>query len=731
MDLQEYRNAPDARTSTRPKDLVISIELPLCKSAAGVDLDIFEEKLTLTSEKPAYKLDLKLPYPVDDENGSAKFDKSKKALVVTLPVIQSETPKIPSFFDEHKMTEQSDVPALIEELPPLEDISEVKEHADEDLPPLEDIEVEQSEIQSTDTPLKQDIKSAVAYSLPEYTFSQDSESVTVVFHVRNINDQSVNKSFPSPGECRVKFLSVGSGGFPMHYSFYCKFEVDCKIAAEHTITDINSRNMTLTLLKKKSCRKLWNRMTAGIDNSSTEDKLFVTSDTLQEELDQLQQEGETMGCTDDTQQTDGQNADGQATDGQNTPEIQVTEMNEKKLTLNIKKAVKSFNEEEEESYMDDTMTTTGIEVIHSHRVPSLHGILKQRSVSESSEDHSAISSGESPTSLSPRDSDGVKRSVTFNSRVDKTTYKTNAAPSSMKQALKSKRRRNRKREEKKCSRENRRRHNSTGSECSSCDEHDGRHSSESHSEDDVDVEQLAQQIEETGKKVEDCGVIVEDQEENEDKTEDKVDMKDEGGDKVNVKHSVNDESKTPGYQIQSDNVGKASNKLAQQVKSKLAEKTTDVNDSDDDVDDERTMNGDVNVDSGKETSNGDNDVKTSVKSDGKQGENDLKVEEAAKVKSGETTQGGDKTSAIKGDNQLDGSKKKKGSKGVKFAEDPKSKEKSENGDGDKKTDVEPVKSDVETELRWNETNKQDPYNEHRTQCAFNFSNNVMFDLDID
>ena len=55
-----------------------------------------------------------------------------------------------------------------------------------------------------------------------------------------------------------------------------------------------------------------------------QEKIFVTSDNLQKELDQLQQEGETMGQTDE-----------------HAPEphaanIKVVEMNEKKLTLNIR-----------------------------------------------------------------------------------------------------------------------------------------------------------------------------------------------------------------------------------------------------------------------------------------------------------------------------------------------------------------------------------------------------------
>merc|ERR1712043_152025 len=97
LDMADFRNAPDARTSTRPTQLVVEIHLPLCKSAAGVDLDIFERRLTLQYSKTAkYKLDLKLPFPVDENDGSAKFDKQKKTLVITLPVIPDKNPvKLP------------------------------------------------------------------------------------------------------------------------------------------------------------------------------------------------------------------------------------------------------------------------------------------------------------------------------------------------------------------------------------------------------------------------------------------------------------------------------------------------------------------------------------------------------------------------------------------------------------------------------------------------------------
>ena len=265
MDIQEYRNAPDARLSTRPKDLVVSIELPLCKSATGVALDIFEDKLSLKSEKPAYKLDIKLPYQVDDELGSAKFDKTRKLLIVTLPVIPGEELKMPSFIDDKENDKSEDMVVngnpLIEELPPLEEVDPTV--ILDDLPPLEDIDEEPQITENTPKSTHM-----VAYAFPEFDFNQDSETVSLLFHVRNVSEDSVSKSFPEPGMCRIRFASLGSGGFPMHYSFCAKFEEPCKLVPEYCTVDISDRNISMLLLKAKDNRCLWNRMLVGLDENS-------------------------------------------------------------------------------------------------------------------------------------------------------------------------------------------------------------------------------------------------------------------------------------------------------------------------------------------------------------------------------------------------------------------------------------------------------------------------------
>ena len=89
FDIEDCTNQTDQRVvnSTRPKELFISIELPLCKSSEQLTLDIFEKRLYLESNEPNYKLDLNLPYPINESESRAKFDKSKRCLNVTLPVV--------------------------------------------------------------------------------------------------------------------------------------------------------------------------------------------------------------------------------------------------------------------------------------------------------------------------------------------------------------------------------------------------------------------------------------------------------------------------------------------------------------------------------------------------------------------------------------------------------------------------------------------------------------------
>ncbi|XP_032356593.1 protein kintoun [Etheostoma spectabile] len=89
IDLQDFRCSRDSAQSPRPKEIVFTIDMPLLKAATDASLEVKERLLLLESKKPAYRLELPLAYPVDEDKGEAKFNKQRGQLTVTLPVLPS------------------------------------------------------------------------------------------------------------------------------------------------------------------------------------------------------------------------------------------------------------------------------------------------------------------------------------------------------------------------------------------------------------------------------------------------------------------------------------------------------------------------------------------------------------------------------------------------------------------------------------------------------------------
>ncbi|XP_023684113.2 protein kintoun [Paramormyrops kingsleyae] len=92
IDLQDYRCSRDSAPGPRPREMLITIDLPLLKSAGDADLTVTERRLLLESRQPAYRLELPLSYPVDENKGEAKFNKLKGQLTVTLAVLPLKNP---------------------------------------------------------------------------------------------------------------------------------------------------------------------------------------------------------------------------------------------------------------------------------------------------------------------------------------------------------------------------------------------------------------------------------------------------------------------------------------------------------------------------------------------------------------------------------------------------------------------------------------------------------------
>lgn len=82
-----------------------------------MELDINEQNLSLNVPN-LYQLDLKLPYPVLDQDGTAKFDKATKTMVIVLPVVPKmiEAPKLNLTVEEEEtIQEEIDINELEDE----------------------------------------------------------------------------------------------------------------------------------------------------------------------------------------------------------------------------------------------------------------------------------------------------------------------------------------------------------------------------------------------------------------------------------------------------------------------------------------------------------------------------------------------------------------------------------------------------------------------------------------
>ncbi|XP_014290630.1 protein kintoun isoform X2 [Halyomorpha halys] len=224
VDFHECSNAFDAKVNAvTPSELVVQIDLPLLSSTQDAKLDVCERSLSLISEKPSkYKLNISLPYAVDESSGTARFDKRTKMLIVTLPVIQKK-------FDEllfHR--DDSGIES---------DVNQNPSSSDDDLsatPPIEVISAsdfgeqkcdeEGIDFRTSEEVVSKFLSDDVHYVFPTYTFTNDNKCISVTMDVKNVDPSTVYHQFVLDGVgVHFKFSSLGSGFFPIHYAFCIKF----------------------------------------------------------------------------------------------------------------------------------------------------------------------------------------------------------------------------------------------------------------------------------------------------------------------------------------------------------------------------------------------------------------------------------------------------------------------------------------------------------------------------
>lgn len=211
IEFHEMTNELDAKiNSTIPSELVVTVELPMLNTSQDASLDVTKKHLFLCSEKPAkYRLDIPLPYEVSEEKGNAKFDKAKRQLVITLPVVPEKQLKMTDVFSREDSGIESD-----QTMP--NDKSENENSSERDSPVHENIKKDNGENVSSEV--------MADHILPSFTFNQIDLIMAFTLHVKNVDASSIKISRRDfENLAYIRFSSIGSGYFPQHYSFCVKF----------------------------------------------------------------------------------------------------------------------------------------------------------------------------------------------------------------------------------------------------------------------------------------------------------------------------------------------------------------------------------------------------------------------------------------------------------------------------------------------------------------------------
>lgn len=215
VDLQDFTYDKHSKQySAMPTHITVEINLPLLSSTKDCTLDVQERNLELISENPAkYKLNLILPYTVDDQNGSATFDLSRHLLIVKLPVMRKTPINEKSSLlrrdsglesEENSNSDEESKGKLVEE------VSINKEN--------KDFSRKEENIEFNEFLLP-----SIGYTFPLYTHNALDDTIAFTFHVKNTDPDSVNVKNDG-NKIFIKFSSIGSGFVPVHYAAIILFD---------------------------------------------------------------------------------------------------------------------------------------------------------------------------------------------------------------------------------------------------------------------------------------------------------------------------------------------------------------------------------------------------------------------------------------------------------------------------------------------------------------------------
>ncbi|CAF0891566.1 unnamed protein product, partial [Didymodactylos carnosus] len=255
QDLVQNTSIVQAK-STRPKELIVEIDLPLCNTSNNVDLDVYEKSLHIHCEKPKYDLTLNLPYPVRENDSHAKFDKKQRKLIITLAVIKEKD--------------------LIVNLSATESSTQVEYIEENKEDETNHIINNEKEAVIEQKPLNVDTTN---YSSIPFDFKQGVSHIALVLHLKNVDKSSID-IINDGKHVYIKLCSLGEGYFPLSHQLYLNFDNDQEqhVLEPNGIT-INHSSENVVVILKKAVNNDLVKFQAGVNQQQQqlETKYFISS----------------------------------------------------------------------------------------------------------------------------------------------------------------------------------------------------------------------------------------------------------------------------------------------------------------------------------------------------------------------------------------------------------------------------------------------------------------------
>jgi hypothetical protein len=115
FDMTDYMNSVPATSANAalrlPKQLIVKVNVNECTTAAHIDADVESKRILLEFPKGHYdQMTITLPFEVDPDEGTAQFDKPKRVLTFTLPVVQPKVQK-QAFQEPVKSADEQEIEA--------------------------------------------------------------------------------------------------------------------------------------------------------------------------------------------------------------------------------------------------------------------------------------------------------------------------------------------------------------------------------------------------------------------------------------------------------------------------------------------------------------------------------------------------------------------------------------------------------------------------------------------